>query len=138
MVAEKQLRIGVAFLESFQGIVMAFQEHAVGVGLHSGAEGQSVQALGITGRSFQSLSGQLGGPGYGILKAFHAAGIGGTGDAAEEALIVEKIIAGEDVLEEEFLEKITGSEGNVAEGLGGILLHPFLEHAARFGELLLV
>ncbi|MGB9515366.1 MAG: hypothetical protein WBU20_27040 [Candidatus Acidiferrum sp.] len=59
-------------------------------------------------------------------------------DTAEEAFVVEKIITGQDMLEEKFLKQVGGRQGNLAEGFGRVLVRPFLEDLASLGELLLV
>src|SRR5882757_449205 len=73
-----------------------------------------------------------------IFKGFDAIRIRCAGDAAEEALVIQEIIAGEYSLAVELFEQIAGGNGNLAEGFCWILCRPFFKNYASFGEFLFI
>ncbi len=73
-----------------------------------------------------------------VIKILDAARIGSAFDTAYKALVVEEILAGEDPLQEEFLEQITGSERNLAKGLIRIGRGPLLKNLASVRKFLLI
>src|SRR5208337_765110 len=58
------------------------------------------------------------------------------GNAAEEALVIEEVVAGENVLEIRLLEEIAGGKGDLAERFVGMIVGPFLKDIAGFREFL--
>ena len=106
--------------------------------MHPGAERQRIQSFGIARPALQALQGKRTRARNGILERFDAAGIGRARNAAEKALVIEEVVAGQDLLQEELLKKITSGQGDLAEWLGWVLRGPFLEEIARFVKLLFV
>src|SRR5208283_2257829 len=58
------------------------------------------------------------------------------GNAAEEALVIEEVVAGENVLDVKLLEEITGGNGDLAERFVGMIIGPLLKDFAGFREFL--
>src|SRR5208283_4128112 len=127
MVGQENFSAGIGFLQVLQRVVMFFQQHAVGVGLHASRKGESVETFRVVLVLLQTLSGQGSGLGCCVLKTLHPFGIRNSRDAAEKALVIQEVIAGEDLLVVKLFKKVAGRDGNLAERLGGILLRPLDE-----------
>ena len=138
MIVQEDLCIRIGFLEMLQGIVVFLEQHAVRIGLHPGTKHQSIEPLRIARLSLQAPRGKSAGAPDRILECLDASGVGRAGDAAEETLVIEKVIAREHALEKKLFEEVAGGDGDLAKRLVGMLGGPFLKDFTGFGKLLLI
>jgi len=135
---EEHFSVGIRFFQVLQRVVVFLQEHAAGVGLHAGGQREYIKTFRIARMLLEALKSQRAGLDDGGFKALHAAGIRSAYNASEEALVIEEIVAGEDVLKIELLEDIAGGNGDLSERLVGMIAGPFLKDVAGFRKLLYV